>query len=454
MPTLSLLVSKLTRSARHAVSLVLALALVVGALLPVARAQTQQQPAVQMLSPEQLDQLVAPIALYPDNLLGQILMAATYPLEVVTAARWVSSNSGYQGAQLESAMQQQPWDPSVKSLAAVPQVIAMMNEKLDWTQQLGDAYLAQPDDVAAAIQRLRARAESTGSLRTTNQQRIVRVAAPPSPIIVGAAPLTEYIAIEPVNPEILYVPVYDPVVVYGAWPYPAYLPFYWSPPGFVSVGVFAFAAPIVVGAALWATYDWRSRRIDVNINRFNTFNKTNLANTLANRNWQHDPIHRGNIGYKNPVLQQKFGNAVTNQNLRNNPGGRQPFNPKSLNSSLNPNAVKSVNTRNGNLNNRTTTVNSNETIKVDSKNRTRTGNSNETIKVDSNNRTTSVNRNANINVNPSATRNSSVNQNAIRGGNVSRAISPNPGPGPGANVNRGGAPKANVNVNAKKQVVH
>ena len=137
------------------------------------------------LTQEQIDQLVAPIALYTDNLLGQVLTASTYPLEVVMAARWSAANPNMKGRALEDAMQAQSWDPSVKALTAVPQVLAMMSDKLDWTQHVGEAYLAQPDDVAAAIQRLRARADAAGNLKPSNQLKVRRVAAPPPPVFIS-----------------------------------------------------------------------------------------------------------------------------------------------------------------------------------------------------------------------------------------------------------------------------
>jgi hypothetical protein len=265
-----------------------------------------QQPPAQLLSPEQLDQLVAPIALYPDDLIGQILTASTYPLEAVTAARWSAANRNVKGPQLETAMQQQTWDPSVKALTAVPQVLAMMSDKLDWMQMLGDAYLAQPDDVAAAIQRLRLKAQAAGNLQATSQQRVRRVPAP-RPIVIDGRPEPEYIVIEPVDPGVLYVPVYDPYVVYGPWAYPAYRPFYWYPPGYVAAGIIGFGAPFAVGAAVWAHYNWQSNHVDINVMNYNKFNHTNLANTPASQLWQHDPAHRGNIPYNNAALQQKFG---------------------------------------------------------------------------------------------------------------------------------------------------
>src|SRR5574341_2241392 len=154
-----------------------------------------------LFRPEELDQLLAPIALYPDALLAQILMGSTYPLEVVQAARWVRANPNVTGPQLEAAMQQQPWDPSVKSLTAFPQVLAMMDEHLDWTQALGDAFLAQQQDVMATVQALRAKAYAAGYLRSTPQQAVV---AEPGLIVI-----------EPVSPAIVYVPIYDPFLVYG-----------------------------------------------------------------------------------------------------------------------------------------------------------------------------------------------------------------------------------------------
>ena len=291
-----------------------------------------QEPAAPALGPQQLDQLLAPIALYQDSLLGQVLTASTYPLEVVMAARWSAANSNLTGRELEDAMQAQTWDASVKALTAVPQTLQMMNDKLDWTKQLGEAYLAQPDDVTTSIQRLRARADASGNLKASSQLKVSRVPAPP-PVFVGAPPEPEYIMIEPVEPDVIFVPIYDPWAVYGVWPYPAYGPFFWYPPGYVSVGVFGFGPPIFVGAALWCNYNWYSRRVEINVARYNAFNRVTLANTAANRTWQHDPGHRGNIAYSTPALQKQFGktgslnasrgpnNLRTNQQFLNTKGG-------------------------------------------------------------------------------------------------------------------------------------
>jgi len=242
------------------------------------QAQQSQQAQQQQFNVQQINQLVAPIALYPDNLLGQILAASTYPLEIVVAARWSSSNQNVSGQALEDAMQLQSWDPSVKALTAVPQVLQMMSEKLEWTQQLGSAYLAQPDDIAAAVQRLRARADASGNLKETKQIKVRREPAPPPPPAYAGDPLPpEYIVIEPYEPDYLYVPVYDPYVVYGPWPYPAWRPFYWYPPGYVAVGIIGFGAPCIVGAAIWANYSWRTRSVIVDVHKFDKFHHTKLA---------------------------------------------------------------------------------------------------------------------------------------------------------------------------------
>jgi hypothetical protein len=328
----------------------------------------QQQPAAQPLSAEQLDQLVAPIALYPDNLLGQILTACTYPLETVMAARWSAANPNVKGQQLEDAMQQQSWDPAVKALAAVPQVLAMMNDKLDWTQALGDAYLSQPDDVAAAIQRLRLKAEATGNLRASTQQRIRRVRAP-QPIIIDGRPEPEYIVIEPIDPDVVYVPIYDPYVVYGPWAYPAYRPFFWYPPGYVAAAVIGFGPPLFVGAALWAHYNWESRHVDINVVNYNKFNRTNIVNNAANLTWQHDPVHRGNIPYSNAALQQKFGKAAATSNPNVNPaalksGITNPVNLKGGTAPLNNNAITNLN-KNGGLKGTDLKLNKSTDLKVD-----------------------------------------------------------------------------------------
>src|SRR5256884_2737295 len=150
------------------------------------------------LSPEQIDQLVAPIALHPDKLLAQILMASTYPLEVVQAARFVKENPKVQGDQLDEALKQYTWDDGVKSLVFFPQVLTMLNDKLDWLQKLGDAFLAQQNDVMAGIQRLRARAEANGQLKSTPEQKVIvePAAAAPPPTVAQAPPAETTVQVE------------------------------------------------------------------------------------------------------------------------------------------------------------------------------------------------------------------------------------------------------------------
>jgi hypothetical protein len=261
-------------------------------------------------SAAQLEQLVAPIALYPDALLSQVLMASTYPLEVVQAARWAQANSGVTGKALEDAMQSQSWDPSVKALTAVPQTLQMMNDKLDWTRELGDAFLAQQSDVLDAVQRLRARADAAGNLKTTEQQRVTKASAPAGtttqPSGAAPAPSGPVYTIESTNPDEYYVPIYDPGVVYGAWPYPEYAPFYWYPPGYAGGRLLSFAAGVLAGAAIWGGIDWWRHRVNINVNRFNQFNRTNIVN----RNWVHNPAHRGAVPYRDRNVAQRFGNPA------------------------------------------------------------------------------------------------------------------------------------------------
>ena len=216
--------------------------------------QSQRQDQQQLSSQKEIQQLVAPIALYPDALLAQVLTASTYPLEVTMAARWSEKNRKVKGEALQDAMQKQPWDPSVKGLTSVPQVLSMMNDKLDWTSRLGEAFLAQPDDVQKAVQTLRAQAEATGNLKSTKEQRVRRVAATPSPGYVGPP---EYLVIEPIEEDYIYVPIYNPTIVFGLsyWE-PAYVPFFRYPPWWTVGEVFGFGPALFVGPALWYGFSW------------------------------------------------------------------------------------------------------------------------------------------------------------------------------------------------------
>jgi hypothetical protein len=228
---------------------------------------------------------------------------------VAMAARWSEKNPDLKGTALEDAMQTQPWARSVKGLTSVPQVLAMMNDKLDWTNQLGEAFLAQPDDVQNAIQALRAKAEATGNLKSSKEQRVRRVAATPSP---GFAGPPEYIVIEPIEPDYIYVPVYDPVIVFGVgyWP-PAYVPFFWYPPWWALGPAFGFGPALFVGPALWYQYNWGYggfAAIQVNTVLWSRFNRAQIAGGGQFQNWKFDPAHHGNVPFKNTTLQQQYSN--------------------------------------------------------------------------------------------------------------------------------------------------
>ena len=229
----------------------------------------------ELLKPAQLDQLVAPIALYPDTLLSEVLMASTYPLEVVQAERWLNANKGLKDDRLKEAVDKQPWDDSVKSLIAAPSVLEMMNSKIDWTQKLGNAVVDQQADIMDAIQRLRAKAQANNKLQSTEQQKVV----------VSQEQGRQVIAIEPTDPNTIYVPYYDPGVVYGEWPYTDYPAYYWPAPGYIAAGVIATGIAFGTGYALGR---WASGRYwggNVNWNRNNiTINRSGGGNNIAT-NW-------------------------------------------------------------------------------------------------------------------------------------------------------------------------
>ncbi len=228
-------------------------------------------------SEAELEQLLAPIALYPDALLSQILMAATYPLEVVEAARWQNAHPGLEGDGLEYALKDQDWDPSVKSLVAFPSTLAMMSKEIRWTTNLGNAFLDQREDVMDAAQALRQRAYDAGNLPSGAEQTVTAGYGDGG---------SRVIRIEPTQTNVVYVPVYNPTVVYGPWPYAAYQPFYWYPPGYASGGaIFSFGVGLFVGHALWGGYDWHRHDVRVvNVYNYNRFSR----HYVANPRWSHD----------------------------------------------------------------------------------------------------------------------------------------------------------------------
>jgi hypothetical protein len=274
------------------------------------------------LKPEELDQLVAPIALYPDNLLSEVLMASTYPLEIIQADRWINQYKDLKGAALKAAVDKQTWDDSVKSLVATPAVVDMMSSKIDWTQKLGNAVIAQQADVMDAVQRLRAKAEANDKLKTTKEQTVT----------VSQNQGRRVIAIAPADPETMYVPYYDPGVVYGPWPYPAYPPYYWPPPGYIAGGIIAAGIGFGLGYALGAwggggywggSVNWNNNNINIsrpgggggNWNR-----GAHVEHRLGNRGGRQQGLDfRGNNGQRvlNPGNRGNAGNRVSQR-----PAGR------------------------------------------------------------------------------------------------------------------------------------
>jgi hypothetical protein len=257
-----------------------------------------QEAAVQpTFKVEELDQLLAPIALYPDELLTNVLVASTYPLEVVQAARWRKepANARLKGDPLVKALERQDWDPSVKALVQVPDILQTMNEKLDWTQKLGDAFLAQEDQVMERIQYLRKKADEAGNLKSNEQQKVVKQ--------------TEYIIIQPAKPDVIYVPVYQPTVVYGSWWYPSYPPYYWywGRPASAFVSGFFWGAGFALAGEVWGwgNVNWGRGDIDIDINRYNQINVNRPQ--INSSKWVHDPKHRKAVPYRDNVSREKYG---------------------------------------------------------------------------------------------------------------------------------------------------
>jgi hypothetical protein len=302
----------------HRGSVLLALVIMVATAVGAAAQQpaTAASPSDQsVLKPEQLEALVAPIALYPDALLANMLAAATYPLEVVEADRWIKEKKDLKGDALKAEVDKKSWDDSVKALTATPSVLDTMSDKLDWTKSLGDAMLAQQADLMDAIQRLREKARGNNKLSSNKQQKV----------IVKQQESKQVIVIEPTDPSALYVPYYEPATVYGAWPYAAYPPYYFGYPPYIGAGV--IAAGIAFGTAWaigrWGNYwgggcNWGSRNVYVN------HRTTNV--------WQHNAAHRQGVRYNNANVQQRFGN----NNVRAGASNRMDFRGKGGQQVLNP----------------------------------------------------------------------------------------------------------------------
>jgi hypothetical protein len=301
-----------------------------------APASSSGQPA--KILPDQLDSLVAPIALYPDPMLAQTLAACTYPLEIIQLQQWLSKNPGLKDQALADAVAKQPWDPSVQAMAALPDVVKRLADDIQWTTDLGNAFLAQQSDVMDAVQRMRKKAQDKGNLKSNEQQTVETKVIESKPVIV----------VQQANPQVVYVPTYDPVVVYGPPVYP-YPPIYYPPAWYYPAGIaISFGVGVMMGAFWSGGWGWGcgwGGNNDITINRNNNFNRNssinrpsnpiarggnpgggNRASTLpaggnragnAGNNWQHNPQHRGGAPYRDRATADRFGGTTRGDSLAN-----------------------------------------------------------------------------------------------------------------------------------------
>ena len=287
-------------------TLALSLAALTMVILPM-RAQAQAGP--KPFSPQELDQMLAPIALYDDALLSQVLMAASYPLEIVEAARWSQANSNLKGDAAVAAVADKTWDVSVKSLVAFPSILKQLNEHLDWTQKLGDAMIGQQQDVATSIQRLRAKAAAAGTLKTGKEQTVTTQSQGSETII----------AVQPTDPQVVYVPSYDPNTAYGQWSDPGYPPTYYPTGGLLLSGLM-WGVGIAAAGAMFGGWNWgyggSGSYVNVNASRATNIDRSfNRANVGADGRWEHVAHHRRGVAYRDPATREKFG--------QNRPGADQ-----------------------------------------------------------------------------------------------------------------------------------
>lgn len=252
------------------------------------------------LSQAQLDQMLAPVALYPDTVLTHVLIASTYPLEVVQAARWVKDNPKLTGEAAVDAVEQQSWDPSVKALVAFPQLLERLSNDLNWTQELGEAFLADETRVLASVQNLRQKAYANGSLNDTKHVVVERE--------------REIIIIEPARKEVVYVPVYDTRVVYGDWWWPSHPPVYWH-----TAGVYYRNSPfhwgISVNVRPWfyfGIFDWRQRHVVVHHHYYHKpprYYPKRHKHYVDARRWHHNTEHRRGVHYRHERLNRDYNSG-------------------------------------------------------------------------------------------------------------------------------------------------
>jgi hypothetical protein len=326
MPVMKLIGFRMRTSihiTRNLVAILCAVLLIPGdTLLNAWPAQTTESAEAAKLPNDQLDSLVAPIALYPDPLLTQTLVASTYPLEIIQLQQWLEKNKSLKGKALTDAVVKQDWDPSIQAMAPFPDLVKQLAENIKWTADLGNAFLAQQGDVMDAVQRMRKKAQDKGNLKTTEQQKVE----------VKVVENKQVVVIEPASPEVVYVPSYDPTVVYGAAVY-AYPPIAYPPAGYYAAGMaLSFGVGVAMGAAFSGGWGWNSGwggNNSVYVNRNNNFvnnsNRQNLqggnrqniqgGNRGGSNTWQHNPQHRGGAPYSDRATANKFGGAARGDSM-------------------------------------------------------------------------------------------------------------------------------------------
>src|SRR5262245_845608 len=274
---------------------------------------------------DQLDQIVAPVALYPDDVLSQVFMASTYPLEVVEADRYLKAHPEPKGDGLQKAVASEDWDDSVKGLTQFPEVLSRMSQNLDWTKDMGDAFLDQQAATMQAVQAMRAKAAAAGNLKSNEQQTVVTQPAPAGYVPAGGqpagAPPPQIITIQPTNPETVYVPSYPPAAVYGPTGAPPsyYYPSMYPPVStgaLVAGGLLTFGAGVATGALIGGGFGWGSNDVYVNNNYHGgggyhgnanvNVNKDVNRTRNTNRTWQHNPDHRRGVGYRDPNVGRRY----------------------------------------------------------------------------------------------------------------------------------------------------
>jgi Protein of unknown function (DUF3300) len=321
--------SNLLQTIRECIAILCAAALLPGNAIAVA-AQDQQpaaapQEAAVKIPADQLDSLVAPIALYPDPMLSQVLIASTYPLEVIQLKQWLDQHKGMGEKELAEAVKKQDWDPTIQGLAALPDVVKQLADNIKWTTDLGNAFLAEQSDVMEAVQRMRKKAQDKGNLKSSEQQKVE----------IKTVESKQVIVIEQANPEVVYVPSYNPTVVYGA-PVYAYPPIAYPPPGYYAAGMaISFGVGVAMGAMWgggWCCNSGWGGNNNVTINNNNNFvnnsnrqniNNANRGNRPANQpargnsNWQHNPQRRGGAPYGDRSTANKFGGTTRGDSMQN-----------------------------------------------------------------------------------------------------------------------------------------